>query len=130
TLFVEDIRKVGRLTWTAFIVMQCWMSSHAIIAFFDGFTPFEIISFKGPAVWWSCAAVFVGLNRERWKIISPLLYLFSIAACIFALKAIFSNQFASRIESLRALFGYMPIMLWTAPWLLIAIFQKSKLKML
>jgi hypothetical protein len=63
-------------------------------------------------------------------VLSPLFYVFSFVACLFVLKAIFANQFANRIESLRALFGYMPVILWTAPWLLIVLFQKSKLKML
>lgn len=128
-LFVEDLRRVGRLTILAFCIMQGWMLLHSLFAFYEGFSPFEIISFKGPAVWWSFTLVFVGLDRDRWKILTPIIYAFSFTATLLALNAIFSQQFSSRIESLRILFGYMPLILWTAPLLFVTLFGDRKWRM-
>lgn len=116
-------REVSLSTRIAFLVMQCWMIIHAIVAFYDiPPTLGELRGFKGPLVWVSIVILFAGTNKRAWSIFSRLVYVFSyVTAVIVLIRVLSSGSFSSDVQAGRFFQGYLPILLWTAPWILLNI---------
>lgn len=125
SFFLGDFRRIEVKYLIAFYVLQCWMLLHAINSFWDGFTPFEPFTYKGPAVWWGCFAIFIGTDERRWNVISKVLLFLSYLSSLLILIVLVSTSFMDRYEAMRSLYGYLPVLFWTAPWV-VFVFSENR----
>lgn len=107
---------VPRWARILFAVMLLWMTGHAFLAFYDGFSNSELINQKGPAVWWAMLVIFCGCSKRRWKTIYPIIVFIVIVGSLemaFRISTL-SGTFA-RVQAGRTLQISLQIMLWSAP---------------
>ncbi len=122
-LFPGGWAKVGLSTRIAFAVMIFWMLIHSIVAYWEVLPrPSELRGTKGLLLWVSCLVLFAGTNRNAWKISTRLVYVVSyVTAGIVLLNILQFHRFSSVHQAQWFLRGYMGILLWTAPWVLLAV---------
>lgn len=116
--WTEERFRANRLIKWALFILLAWMSGHALITFRSGFSPFELISQKGPVVWWSLFFLFVGFSKERWKKLYPVILLIVF---IGSIEIIFRIQSVSgtfdRVNAQRTLRMSLRLLMWSAPLL-------------
>jgi len=119
--------KIGSGTRFAFLLMQVWMLIHTIVAFYEAPLPLsEIRGIKGPLVWMSCTILFAGTDKDAWKIFSKMVYVFAfITSGIVLFGMATLPSFSSDLQACRFFQGYLPILLWTAPLVLLNINDDS-----
>lgn len=115
--------KVGQGTLLAFAVMIFWMSIHSIVAYWEvPPRPSELRGAKGLFLWVSCLVLLAGTDRNAWRISTRLIHVVSyVTAGIVLLNILRFQQFSSVHQAQWFFRGYMGILLWTAPWVLLTV---------
>ena len=120
-LYFGGWTKIGSGTRFAFVVMLVWMFFHAIFAYYQTLPSLsELRGSKGPFVWVSCVVLFAGTDKQTWRIFCRLTYFFSYIAAVIILIKLFSiRSFSSDPQAYRFFHGFLPMLLWTAPWVIL-----------
>jgi len=122
-LFSGGWTSVGVGARLAFVVMVVWMVAHAIATFYEvPPIPAELRGAKGPLVWVSCVILFAGTDKRAWRVFCRLIYIFAyLTAGIVLLNILSFGRFFSQFQAVWFFRGYLHILLWTAPWILLTI---------
>ena len=122
-MFSGGWAKIGQGARVAFVVMIFWMLIHSIVAYWEVIPrPSELRGEKGLFMWVSCLVLFAGTDKNAWKISTRLVYIVSyVTAGIVLLNILCFKQFSSVVQAQWFFRGYIGILLWTAPWVLLTV---------
>jgi hypothetical protein len=122
-LFSGGWAKVNIGTRVAFAVMIFWMLIHSIVAYWEVLPrPSELRGAKGLFLWVSCLVLFAGTDRNAWRITTRLVYVVAyVTAGIVLLNILRFQRFSSVHQAQWFFKGYLGILLWTAPWVLLSV---------